>query len=138
MMRAVPHTFEDHVGEVRLKVEAPNLAGLFEEAARGLAELMLDTAAADGAAPLETVAIRSLDKESLLVDWLNEIIFLSETRRRVYTEARVERISETELEAVVRGVVPETLRTAVKAATLHALEIQKTPEGYSATVTLDV
>jgi len=50
----------------------------------------------------------------------------------------VDRVSDTELEAVVRGVVPEALRTAVKAATLHALEIEETPSGYSASVVLDV
>ena len=72
------------------------------------------------------------------MDWLNEIIFLSETRRLVYTEAQVRHISDKDLEGDVRGVVPGILRTAVKAATLHALKIERTAQGYSASVTLDV
>jgi SHS2 domain-containing protein len=132
------HTFEDHVGEVRMRVDAPTLASLFEEAARGIADLMLETTSAVDAAGVEAVELHAPDKESLLVDWLNEIIFLSETRRHVYTGARVQRISDTELDAVVHGVVPENLRTPVKAATLHALKIEETPQGYSASVTLDV
>jgi SHS2 domain-containing protein len=139
MLEVLPrHVFEDHVGEVRLRVEAPTLAMLFEEAARGLAELLLDEADETASASAETISIRAADRDGLLVDWLNELIFLSETRHRVYTEARVARISDTELEALVHGVVPKTIRTAVKAATLHALEIDVGPDGYFATVTLDV
>lgn len=138
-MPSVPrHSFEDHVGEVRLRIDAPTLAGLFEEAARGLAELMMETASrvtADGA---ETVTLEAPDREALLVDWLNEIIFLCETRRRIYTDVRVRHVSDTRLEAELHGVFPEALRTAVKAATLHGLEVDASSRGYSATVVLDV
>jgi SHS2 domain-containing protein len=132
------HAFEEHTGEVRLRVEAPTLAGLFEEAARGMAELMLDAGVETAEEPGETVRIVAKDREALLVDWLNELVFLSETRKRIYTDVRVDVASDTVLEATVRGVFPETLGTAVKAATLHGLAIEESPGGYAATVVLDV
>lgn len=133
------HIFEDHVGEVRLRIEAPTLAELFEQAARGLAELMLGTAPPSPATGEgETIAIRAGDREALLVDFLNELIFLSETQARIFTDVRVRRVSDTGLEAEVRGVVPEVARTVVKAATLHGLKVEDSPMGFAATVVLDV
>ena len=132
------HTFEDHPGEVRLRVRATSLAGLFEEAARGLAELMMEVASPAGAEAAENVELHARDREALLVAWLNELIFLSETRRRVYTDVHVRRASDTALEATIRGVFPETLRTAVKAATLHGLVVENTPDGFVASLVLDV
>jgi SHS2 domain-containing protein len=119
-------------------VEGPTLASLFEEAARGLAELVLEEPSASEKTPAELVRIRAGDREALLVDWLNELIFLSETRARVYTHVRVIHVSNTELEATVAGVFPKTLRTAVKGATHHQLKVEGSAKGYTATVVLDV
>ena len=132
------HVFEDHTSEVRLRLHAPTLASLFEEAARALAELMLEEAETPAVPQEVTVALHARDREALLSDWLNELVFLSETRRCVYTDAQVLRVSDTSLEAVVRGVPPRVLRTAVKAATLHDLSVRELPGGYTATVVLDV
>lgn len=131
------HVFADHVGEVRLRVESSTLAGIFEEAARALAELMMERSSGPADSE-EAVAIHAKDREALLVDWLNELIFLSETRHRIYGDVRVHRVSNTDLEATVRGAFPETLRTAVKAATLHGLEIEESTQGFSASLVLDV
>lgn len=136
-MNRPSHTFEDHTGDVRLRVESPTLAGLFEEAALALSELMLEEPA--GALDAEEkVVLRAPDVVALLVDWLNELVFLSETRKLVYTEARVSRVSDTELEATVRGLSPAAIRTAVKAATLHGATVEKSLHGYTTTIVLDV
>jgi len=136
---AVPrHTFEDHTGEVRVRIEAPTLAGLFEEAARALAELMLESGKPAADEPPVNVKLEALDAEALLVDWLNELVFLSETRGRVYSDVTVHQVSRTALEASARGVLPEMLRTAVKAATLHGLQVKESESGFTATVILDV
>lgn len=138
MTAAARHSFEDHTGEVRLRLEAPTLAALFEEAALGLAELMLEAPSGADEEPEQSVTVEARDCEALLVAWLNELVFLSETRGRVYTEARVHSVSDTRLEASVRGVFTETLRTAVKAATLHGLRVEQSARGFTATVVLDV
>jgi SHS2 domain-containing protein len=144
MSAMTTHHFEEHTSEVRLCVAAPTLAGLFEQAGRALAELMLDSTAVPGAEgveraePAEPVHLRAPDRAMLLVDWLNELIFLSETRKRVYTEIHVESVSDTALAASVRGVFPDVLRTAVKAATLHEVEVLVGPGGCTAKVVLDV
>ena len=39
-MRVASHTFEEHTGEVLLRLRAPTLEEIFVEAGRGLAELL--------------------------------------------------------------------------------------------------
>jgi SHS2 domain-containing protein len=67
------------------------------------------------------------------------LIFLSETHKLVYTELAVGAVSDNHLEATVRGVFPEVVRTAVKAATLHEVAVEREPDGRCrARVVLDV
>ena len=132
------HTFEEHIGEVRLRLQAESLPGLFEEAARALVELMCTERAEPAGEPVP-VRILAPDREALLAAWIDELVFLSETRKRVWSEARVERFTDAELLATVRGFEPAALRTQVKAATMHGLRIVETHSGrYEATVVLDV
>ncbi len=56
----------------------------------------------------------------------------------VYGDARVRAVTDTALEAIVRGTKPHALRTAVKGATLHELRSEKTAGGFNATTVLDV
>jgi len=133
------HQFEDHTGEVRLKLGAPSLEELFAEAGRALAELMLgDLAARSALGPEQRVRVRAADLEALLVEWLNELIFLSETSKQVFTRFRVEHLGTGELEAVVAGVAPEALKTQVKAATFHGLSVENRQGAWRASVVLDV
>lgn len=132
------HVFEEHVGEVQIRIEAGNLADLFAEAGRALAELQLDAAVGNAPREIEDVIVRAPDREALLVEWLNELIFRSETRHCAFTAFDVTRISDGELQARIGGVGVLHPRVAVKAATMHGLRIEKQPGGLRATVVLDV
>jgi SHS2 domain-containing protein len=132
------HAFEEHIGEVRLRLRAPSLPALLEEAARALAELMGSGGAATAGAPVRA-HVHAADREALLAAWIDELVFLSETHKRVWTEAEIEHASDTELSARVRGVEPAALRTQVKAATLHDLTVvARGPGALEATLVLDV
>jgi SHS2 domain-containing protein len=132
------HWFEAHTGEVELHLFAPTLLQLFVEAGLGLAELMAGERRRAPTGSAEGVEIQAPDRDALLVDWLNELIFRSETRRKIYDELRITGISDRGLRAEIRGAPPEHLRTAVKAATLHRVHIEEQADGFSAAVVLDV
>ena len=134
---AARHALEEHVGELKLRIEGPTPAELFAEAGRALTEAM-GARAADGPLVTVRVGIHAVDGEVLLVDWLNELIFLSETEKVAFQEFRVELPSERELVAFVTGAKVERLRNPVKAATLHGLTVARRPEGFTATVILDL
>jgi SHS2 domain-containing protein len=140
MTREARHFFEEHTGEVRVRLEAPTLPELFAEAGRALGELVGPDEGSRGALHEdEEVVVRAMDRDALLVEWLNELVFRSETSKRIYPELSVESVSEREIRARIRGVDVEELRTPVKAATLHGVHIQRRPDGgYSGSVVLDV
>jgi len=88
--------------------------------------------------PEQRIAVRGRDRAALLVEWLNELIFRSETTKQVFTRLRVDRVGANEMQAAVAGVSPEGLRTQVKAATLHGLSLENRGGAWQASVVLDV
>lgn len=134
------YQFEPHTGEVQIRIEGTRLPELFEEAGYALAGVML------GEEPRETppdaeqefVMLEAADTEALLVDWLNELIARGDVAKRVYTHFVVDDLSERTLRARIRGCTPTVLKTAVKAATFHGLEILEHEDRFIATVVLDV
>ncbi len=132
------HTFEDHTGEVLVRLAAPALPALFDQAALALAELLGGDLPRGARGESERVELHASDLEALLVEWLDELIYRGERARRIYRDVHVNRIERESLVATVRGDEAVALRTAVKAATWHRLRIASTPEGVEATVVLDV
>jgi SHS2 domain-containing protein len=132
------HRFEEHTGEVVLVVEAASLAELFAESGRALAELLLGDGQTGALAEPELVELRAADPEALLVDWLNELIYRSEVRKRVYLDIDMDRVTDHELRATLRGARPSSLKTQVKAATYHKLRVAAEGTRFVASVILDV
>lgn len=133
-------TFLEHTGEVELQLEAATLSELFIEAGLGLAELL----GADLTAPVpddsgvERVELTAADDDALLVDWLNELVYLSETRARAFTRLELTHVGAGRLSGTVSGLPLENVRTQVKAATYHRLHIERRAEGFVARVVLDI
>jgi SHS2 domain-containing protein len=132
------HAFEEHTGELKLRLEASTAARLFEDAGRALAELMGGERRSHECDIEETVALTSADREALLVDWLNELILRAEVGHVLFGEFHVDRVSDRELNATVLGWRVERLRNPVKAATFHEVAVREAKGGYEATVILDV
>jgi SHS2 domain-containing protein len=138
-MSAPPwHTWVDHTAEVQLQVEAESLSGLLAEAGRALGLLLLRGRAAEPSGEARTIEVSSVDAEALLVDWLNEIIFLAEVETWIAVEFDVLEASETALKASARGVTVDDPPALVKAATFHGLAVEEREGGLQAEVIFDV
>jgi SHS2 domain-containing protein len=134
------HNWVDHTSEVQLQVGAESLAGLAVEAGQALSLLLLRGRPADvePAGPPRTLEVESVDREALMVDWLNEILFVSEVDLWVPVEFEIEEASPTRLKASVRGVAVDGPPSNVKAATFHGLLVTEEDEGLQAEVIFDV
>lgn len=132
------HRFVDHTSEIGLQVQAASFGELLAEAARGLARLMLREVPATAEGEARELEVSAHDRESLLVDWLNEILFVAETGLWIPLEIEVLEASGTRIRARARGATVEVSPSMVKAATFHGLEVVETAEGFSAEVILDV
>ena len=126
-----------------LGIEAwgPDIEGAFANTVQGLASLLSDLPDKDQ--PLtRTIQIEGESLPSLLVRFLNEIIFLEETEGFLPGRVSDLAISGNTLKAVLSGATfdPEihTMNAQVKAATYHGLEIDQTGQKVTIRVIFDV
>ena len=122
----------DHTAELELHVEAPSEEDVLQDAMRALAEL-LD--GGPGRPQTQRVRLQAPDRGALLVQWLEELVFLADTDRFVPEEADIT-LGEV-MEATVRGRIGDP-RPLVKAVTYHGLEFEPFGDGWHAKVVLDV
>jgi len=132
------HELIDHTSEVRLRLRAASLGALLAEAGRALAELQLRGVERPVHAGFKRVQLAAPDRERLLVDWLNELIFLAETERWVATGFEIERVDARSIIVRAGGVEVPRARGLVKAATLHGLRITDVDGALEGEVILDV
>jgi SHS2 domain-containing protein len=137
-MEDAGHAFVEHTSEVELHLHAPTLPALFVEAGAALAELMLGEGATGAETVAEKVTVTAPDRAALLAAWIDELIFLAETRKAVFTRFAVVKVEEGELIAEIGGIAEPVINTAVKAATFHDLRVAEEDGGWVATVVLDV
>jgi len=128
----------EHTADLRLLVRGETLEDLFEHAAQGVFHLMRPEPGATQEPVSHLVSLDSFDLQSLLVDWLNELVYLSERDGEVYSSYEIVHLEPTHLEAAVRGANHYRFRKAIKAATFSDLAIEATPLGLEATITFDV
>jgi SHS2 domain-containing protein len=132
------HRWLDHTSEVQLEVEAESPAELAAEAGRALGLLMLRGAPAAVSGPARRLEVSAVDRDALMVNWLNEILFVAETERWVPVELEVEEASPERLRAVARGVPVAEPPSSVKAATFHGLRVEERDGVWRAEVIFDV
>jgi riboflavin kinase/FMN adenylyltransferase len=126
----------EHTADRALWVWGQRMSDLFVGAARGMYRLM---AGVDELAATQwrVIHLEALDREALLVAWLNELLFLTETEHVVFADFSIGSLTDTTLTARVGGTAAEAIGTAVKAATFHGLELLHDDGGWSATITFD-
>jgi len=127
----------EHTADLAIRVYGPGLAELFANAAYAMLQQLVDLERI-GHAVERHIEVQGIDYESLLVNWLNELLYLHDTHREVYSSVQVEELSPVCLRAKVRGERTTDARTIIKAATYHNLSIEAADNGYEATVVFDV
>ena len=134
--RQLPHT-----ADVGWRIRGDSLPELFENAAAALVATMVDRRTVRRAETRE-ITLESVDRESLLVDWLNRLLYLFDVDGFLGRDFQVEFSTPERLRAMAWGERFDPQRhpekTAVKAATYHHLEIVPTAHGWQATVILDL
>jgi len=128
----------DHTADVRLRVRGANLAQLFCHAAQGMFSLMRPERVAEPEPLQRLVVLDSMDLLSLLVDWLNELIYLSDSDRALFDTYELVCLEATHLHARIGGRTGYAFRKVIKAATYSDLSIELTASGHEATITFDV
>ncbi|QWV92547.1 archease [Geomonas oryzisoli] len=131
--------------DVAFDAWAPTLEELFRDAARATMEVMVENL--DQVRPAQTLELKleQENEEMLLFDFLNELIFYKDARRLILLPADIE-ISPSDGGLTVRATLSgeeiaptrHEMRTDVKAVTFLRYKVEQVPQGWRATVVLDV
>jgi SHS2 domain-containing protein len=127
----------EHTADLALRVWGNDLRDLFVNAARGMLSLMGSQQVGDDLRQTR-ISLTAPDAETLLVEWLNELLYLIEEEKLFIAKVEVARVDGRALEAEVVGGQAADMAGHIKAATYHDLAIERTPSGYSAVVVFDV
>lgn len=127
-----------HTADVRVRVSAPDLKALFEDALHGMFAI-LEPSATERAVE-RTVRVDSADLTALLVDFLNETLSLALTQVESYDRiARFDIDVETcAVSAVLTGHGVTGFGDDVKAVTYHEAELVHGPSGWETMLVFDV
>jgi len=127
----------EHTADIAIRVWGRDLAELFANAAYGMAHQLGDPDAAKPSVE-ELVELEAYDKETLLVSWLGELLYLGEREGCIFTDFDVLELTPTRLRAVARGGPVQRHGQHIKAVTFSDLEILRTGDGYETTIVFDV
>jgi len=127
----------EHTADRAFTVRGRDLAELFALAAQALRAIQGQPTDTLHAVRRE-VEISGVDRETLLVNWLNEILYLQDVHQESYSGFEVMAISDTLLRASLRGAPNASSRRTIKAVTFHGLKIERLSDGWEATIVVDV
>ena len=139
--RRRPYRQLPHTADLAWRLWGASLPELFENAGCALSATLTDRRYLRRRATRE-VSLAAGDREALLVDWLNHLLYLFDLDGFLGRDFQVVSLTDERLEAIVTGESfdpdrhPE--RTGVKAATFHQLKILPGKDGWQATVVLDL
>ena len=136
----------DHTADVGFEVvEVPTLENLFDEARQALLMTVFEEPPERGEEE-RAVRLSAPDRETLLVRWINELVFLIQGEGFVSAGAdvRIRKIDQEgyALEAILTGT-PLDLegygwQGEIKSATFHGLDVTQGSEGWRARMILDI
>lgn len=118
----------DHTADVGIIAYGGDISQAFANAARALFSLITEL---DDVEELlhRDIELIAPDEESLLVEWLNELIWLFDTENIIFKRFDITTLNNTQLKARSYGEKVDSskhrLKTGVKAATYHMLKVDK-------------
>ncbi len=130
----------DHTADVGIRAYGASMNQAFANAARALFSLITEL---DDVAEVlhRDIELTASDEESLLVEWLNELIYLFDVENILFKRFDITQLNNTQLKARSYGEKVDNskhkLKMGVKAATYHMLKLDK-DDGCKVQVLFDI
>ena len=138
---AKPYEVFEHTADVGLHASGVTLRELFAHVAEGMESLLVAPEQVLSQVKRE-IRVEGHDAVSLLINWLNELIFLFDTEYLIFRHFEIADLDETRLHAFAHGEPYDARRhdlgSAIKAATWHDAVVEQVEGGYRATVIFDI
>ncbi len=131
----------EHTADIGFRARGRTKKELFANAALALESVAVELAQAQPRTPYP-IAVTGEDDESLLVNWLSEVLYYLDGRRVVMSRFQVYELSPGAIRGQGWGEPRDPERhppkLVVKGVTYHQLKITKDAQGWRAEVYLDV
>ncbi len=136
------YTILEHTSDIRLKLEASTLEELFAIALEGMTSIIKPDILVKkeaGQAVHETIKLSSSDGTALLIDFLSEVLTLGHINKAAYDTVTFTKLTETELQAKLSGVIVSSFDEDIKAVTYHEAYVKKNEAGrYESLIIFDL
>lgn len=126
----------EHTADAAIMVSADDLKSLFLAAATGMYSIAGAQYDTSGRKLKKELNISEIDSETLLVSFLNELLFLLENGI-FFNEFNLE-FQAGELKGTLRGFPVKSIEREIKAVTFNNLQIKKTNEIFSTQIVFDI
>ncbi|MDH5781892.1 MAG: archease [Dehalococcoidia bacterium] len=131
----------DHTADVGIIAYGADIEELFSNAALALFSLITAPESVEEKLHLD-LEVSSEDRDSLLIEWLNELIYLFDVNHILFNHFDIKSLTHNELKATCYGEdfnpMKHKITAGVKAATYHMLKLDKSDDGFKAQVILDI
>ncbi len=118
----------DHTADVGVIAYGADINQAFANAARALFSLITELDSVEEVV-YRDIELTASDEESLLVQWLNELIYLFDVENIIFKKFDIIKLDNTRLKARSYGEKVDSskhkLKTGVKAATYHMLKVDR-------------
>jgi SHS2 domain-containing protein len=132
----------DHTADVRVRIVGPTLERLFENAAWALFDTIVENLGSLTPAKEASIVLEASDDPTLLVDWMNELLYRFDARGEIHAWPKVRTVRGGELDAnsAFRLVdwQHDRFHTEVKSVTYHGLALARDGGIWSADVVFDL
>lgn len=131
----------EHTADIGFRARGATLEQLFASAALALQSIAVEMDAVEERAAYP-IAADGDDQETLLVSWLNEVLYYLDGRQVLLARFEFEELSPNRVRARAWGEPRDAGRhppkLVVKGVTYHLLEVRREQEGWFAQVVLDI
>lgn len=131
----------DHTADVGIIAYGADVRELFSNAALALFTLITEPESVEEKLHLD-LTVSSEDRDGLLVEWLNELIYLADVEHVLFSRFDIASLTHNQLKAVCYGdnfdPKKHKIKVGVKAATYHMLKVDRNGDGYRAQIIFDI
>jgi SHS2 domain-containing protein len=131
----------DHTADIGIIAYGADFEELLSNAGLALFSLITDLGSIQDRLHLN-LDVRSEDRDSLLVDWLNELIYCFDSKHTLFNRFDIEAMTHSALKATCygEGFDPNKhkIKMGIKAATYHMLRLDTDDNGCKAQIILDI
>ncbi len=128
----------EHTADFRIRAFGSSKEVLFKNALAGMAHAQKKDSLNKKTTIRRPIFVESIDLNALLVDFLGEVLSLSDTNQEVYTVVEFKECSDTIIDAELKGIKIDQFDEDIKAVTYHGADIKEVGGGLEVTIVLDI